>query len=369
MKENFDYVHTGPATRAGTYLRRFWQPIYAARSLAVRQAVPVHVMGEEFGLYRGVSGCTHLVDLHCPHRGAQLTAGWVQGEEIRCFYHGWKFAANGACIEQPLERKPFCDKVGIRSYPTAEHLGLIFAYLGDGTPPELPRWPEFERQEHVASVAALPCNYFQSAENIVDYCHPVFAHRGVATASGQSAQVLADLSCEETPYGFRVCHSRQTEEVCFLMPNGCYISYELGHVVPQRHGEPIKLHTLFWYVPIDDYHHNHFMVTTGDARVVRFMREECAADHNVAKDIEEVLSGRSTFHMAGPAQITRPEMVRLQDGVAIVGQGRIANRNADHLGSSDEGVIMLRKLWLRELGLLSSGGTPKKFRRMDSLSV
>jgi 5,5'-dehydrodivanillate O-demethylase oxygenase subunit len=44
----FNFVHTGPGTLAGRYLRRFWQPIYLSRDVAKGKAVPIRIMSEEF---------------------------------------------------------------------------------------------------------------------------------------------------------------------------------------------------------------------------------------------------------------------------------------------------------------------------------
>jgi 5,5'-dehydrodivanillate O-demethylase oxygenase subunit len=46
--EEFNFVHTGPGTLAGRYLRRFWQPIYLSRDVAKGKAVPIRIMSEEF---------------------------------------------------------------------------------------------------------------------------------------------------------------------------------------------------------------------------------------------------------------------------------------------------------------------------------
>jgi len=59
---NFDdFVHTGPGTLAGRYLRMFWQPVCCSHELSVGQALPIRIMDEEFTLYRGESGAAHLV--------------------------------------------------------------------------------------------------------------------------------------------------------------------------------------------------------------------------------------------------------------------------------------------------------------------
>lgn len=99
---------------------------------------------EDFTLYRGEGGKPQVVEFRCPHRQSQLSVGWVEGDALRCRFHGWKFNGSGQCIEQPAEQEAFTDKVRIRSYPTEESLGMIFVYFGEGAPP-LPRFPDFEK--------------------------------------------------------------------------------------------------------------------------------------------------------------------------------------------------------------------------------
>src|SRR5256885_1220571 len=124
-----DFYHSGPDTLVGRYFRRFWQPIHRSEDILVGRAKPIRFANEDFTLYRGESGAPHVVAFRCAHRGTQLSTGWVEGDCLRCFYHGWKYDASGQCTEMPAEDPGFPPKVGIASYPTEEYLGLIFAYL------------------------------------------------------------------------------------------------------------------------------------------------------------------------------------------------------------------------------------------------
>ena len=175
----FDFVHTGPGTLAGRYMRMFWQPVFRAQDLPAGRALPLRIMSEDFTIYRGEGGTPHVVAPRCAHRRTQLSVGWVEGDCIRCFYHGWKYDADGQCVEQPAEHESFAGKVRIASYPTREYLGLIFAYLGEGEPPELPRYPELEAEGVLEiEVFVRACNYFGDLENPCDPLHVTFAHQG-----------------------------------------------------------------------------------------------------------------------------------------------------------------------------------------------
>src|SRR6266508_3162130 len=133
-----DLVHTGPGTLAGRYLRRFWQPVWRSEDLKSGEAVPIRIMSEDFTLYRGEGGPAHVLPFRCAHRGTQLSTGWVEGDTLRCFYHGWRYDGAGQCVEQPGEDASFTQKVKLRSSPAQEYLGLVFVYFGEGDPPPLP---------------------------------------------------------------------------------------------------------------------------------------------------------------------------------------------------------------------------------------
>jgi 5,5'-dehydrodivanillate O-demethylase len=372
-KNAWGFVHTGPTTIAGQYLRHFWHPVFESARLVPMQAVPIRIMGEDFTLYRDEIGKPHVVAARCPHRGTQLSTGWVEGDSIRCFFHGWKFDSTGSCVEQPAEPKSFCHKIKIAVYPTQEQLGLIFTFFGSGDPPPLPRWPEFESDDVVSSMERLPCNYFQSAENIVDDVHVGFAHRSVPELGGSSRGILPPtVSGQETPFGLTVTFSNVhcSEQNHFIMPNLCYVPYTLLYRDPQHMERRLQMRTLFWYVPIDDVSHHHVQVTAGPPLVIDGMKRERRSPHSVAAEIAAVLAGNSDCHKERPLPGKRkPDLVRIQDGVTIVGQGEIADRTQERLGASDAGVILLRKIWSRELRSLGEGKTIKAFVRPECLDV
>ena len=114
-------TQVGPGTDMGRLLRRFWHPVAVAAKTAPGKARAIKVLGEELTLYRGESSAFHLVDGRCPHRRTLLHTGWVQGEEVRCIYHGWKFSGAGQCTEAPAEGAETAAKIRIKAYPVREY--------------------------------------------------------------------------------------------------------------------------------------------------------------------------------------------------------------------------------------------------------
>ena len=95
----------GPGTAMGELLRRFWVPFIEAARVERPASDPVEVelLGERLIAYRDGDGRCALIENACPHRGAPLYYGRNEGDGLRCIYHGWKFAADGRCIEMPSE--------------------------------------------------------------------------------------------------------------------------------------------------------------------------------------------------------------------------------------------------------------------------
>jgi 5,5'-dehydrodivanillate O-demethylase len=366
-----DFAHTGAGTLAGRYLRRFWQPVYVADALEAGHAKPIRIMSEDFTLYRGEAGTAHLVDFRCAHRGTQLSTGWVEGDCIRCFYHGWKYDGSGQCVEQPAEDAGFASKVRIRSYPIREHLGLLFAYLGDGDAPHFPPFPAFQGEGLLEADGELfPCNYFQQFENSTDEVHLSFVHR--QGASHQGLYDLPRITAEETAYGMVRHGTRASGDVrvsLHLMPNVTRV------IIPPMaglQGAGGWRDTYLCFVPVDDEQHRAFVaqfihVTGEAAEAYRAQREcyqaVCAAARPSSEAAADVLAGKLRV-----ADVEHPDLVIVQDKVAQAGQGAIADRTRERLGRSDVGVVLLRRIWERELRALATGRPLKQWRCPDDMA-
>jgi 5,5'-dehydrodivanillate O-demethylase len=374
-----DFVRTGPGTLAGRYLRRFWQPVALAADLPAGHARPLRVMSEDFTLYRGEGGTPHLVAFRCAHRGTQLSTGWVEGDQLRCFYHGWKYDGSGQCVEMPAEDASFPPKVRIASYPTEEYLGLVFAYLGDAErgdtgafrAPPLPRWPEFEDEGVLtASTYVRACNFFNALENSHDPVHLAFVHRRSAfTESGLIG--VPTVAAEETAWGVAIHATRRGDAVRtvqFCMPN---VTRRTSP--PEDPAETGWQEAIAWRVPVDDESYRSFNLD------LAHLRGEAAERYRQRLRDQEAVRAAAGSVDALAARVLRgelhvedvkdhPNIVNVQDTVAQVGQGAIADRARDRLGRSDVGIILIRRIWQRELLALAEGRPLKEWTRPARLA-
>jgi 5,5'-dehydrodivanillate O-demethylase len=360
-----DFAHTGPGTLAGRYLRRFWHPIHVGDALQVGRPVRVQALGEFFTLWRGQGGTVNLVQDRCPHRQTLLSLGWVAGDNIRCFYHGWEFNGGGQCVRQPAEKAGFAAKVRIRSYPVREYLGLVFAYLGEGEPPEFQRFPELEGSAGGVNVHShpVPCNYFQRVENDLDELHVHFVHNVTTDAFGLDE--LPEIRVTETDYGIRREGIRSgsgrniTRVGHFMMPNISMVD------LPPSPAHRYWTITASWRVPVDDESMITYAIRlkggskTGEGGGEK-RRGERAIEPSPLQVTEDVLSGKLRVQDLEPDY---PGLFQVQDNVALAGQGRITERSQDWLGQSDVGVILLRRIYERELRALAEGKPLKNWIR------
>jgi 5,5'-dehydrodivanillate O-demethylase len=362
-----DFDRVGPGTLAGRYLRRFWHPVYRGGDLPGGHAVPVRVMDEDYTLYRGEDGAPHLIAPRCAHRGTRLSTGWVEGDCIRCFYHGWKYDGTGQCVEMPAEDPTFPAKVKIRGYPTEEYLGLVFAYLGEGAAPPLPRYPELEDHGLLAVHRyTWPCSFFNSYENVCDPLHITFVHR-TSIFTEHSLRGLVQTSGDETDYGMVIHATRpngRTRTTHLLMPTAQYFKQ-----APYEPEETEWSEFVSWRTPVDDGEFTHFSanllhVPSDAAGRIRERRAEQARHSVEPKALgAAVISGQRRVQDLAEAT----NLVQVQDYVAQVGQGALPDRQRDRLGRSDVLVIALRRIWERELRALAEGRPLKRWQRAGRL--
>jgi 5,5'-dehydrodivanillate O-demethylase len=363
---NLELLHqTSRDTLMGRLLRSFWQPIARSVTVLNGQARSIRVMGEDLTIYRGESGKPYLVAGRCAHRGTLLQSGWVEGDQIRCMYHGWRYDGTGRCTEIPAEKIPRNDEVRIDNYPLHEYHGLIFAYMGEGSAPafDLPKKHFLDEPgRHIyAREQVWDCNWFQQVENSLDAVHVSFVHVwGKFSRFGEElTTAIPDLSFSETSAGIRQIATRSSTNVRisdWTFPNNNHV------VVPgTKSGEPWSDLTV-WAVPIDDEHTMRFTLYSFPAAAVDEARKH---ESNPDREVNPADYAEQLFNERTIPEVSHSQLLSFQDYVALKGQGIIADRATENLSASDAGIVLLRRICLREMEAIRHGQPSKPWTRLQ----
>ena len=120
-----------------------WFPISRSEEVIGRHVAQAQLLGQEIVLWRDDTGAVNAWENRCPHRGVRLSIGFNTGTELRCQYHGWRFASgSGQCTYIPAHptQKP-ANTIRAAGYGCVERHGFVWACLGPRTDgPELPDW-------------------------------------------------------------------------------------------------------------------------------------------------------------------------------------------------------------------------------------
>jgi len=174
-----------------TYPRGWF--MIAGADEATTRPLPVRFFGEDMVLYRGETGTPHLVEAYCPHMGAHLAKNTtsyivrdgeqVQGDSIRCPFHGWRFDAAGKCDNVPYSK--FTPKAAqLRTFHVLERAGIIWMWHdAEGGAPEwdlpnfgghydAPGWVNWK----IDFMGDLDCHGIEIVDNMADFGHFIPIH-------------------------------------------------------------------------------------------------------------------------------------------------------------------------------------------------
>ena len=143
----------------------------------------LYYFGRHLVGWRDETAEVHVHDAFCPHLGAHLGhGGSVEGCEIVCPFHGWRYDAEGRNTDIPYSDR-VNRKAQLRTYPAVERNGVVMAwYHPDDVAPlwELPEVPECNDDPDWSTVIrtdyTIDAAWQEMAENAVDSAHFRFVH-------------------------------------------------------------------------------------------------------------------------------------------------------------------------------------------------
>jgi vanillate O-demethylase monooxygenase subunit len=186
-------------TNAHPALAEFWHPV-ALSSEVGDEPMAVRLAGQGWALARFGSSVAAFADA-CPHRRARLSAGHVSGGTLQCMYHGWRFAADGRCVEIPA-----LDGAGSiperaqlrRPEQVIERDGLVWlAPMPPRAPlPELAAASELDGDDIATvflPVMRVEANAAMLIDNFLDEAHLPFVHAATIGGAGPEPIPRADV--------------------------------------------------------------------------------------------------------------------------------------------------------------------------------
>ena len=350
-------TEVGPGTAMGQLLRYYWYPIAGSAELEENPVKKVRLLGEDLVLYRDRSGTLGLIDEPCPHRRVSMEYGIPEAEGLRCPYHGWLFNHEGRCTEQPAEpwNSTFKERVTTKAYPVQELGGLVFAYLGPAPAPLLPRydilvWDNVIRQ---IGFTTLPCNWVQCMENSLDPVHVEWLHGYYMDYvwSRKGVDIVPRFRAGHKKIGFdrfehgiikrRVVEGNSEEDD----------PWRIGHPIIFPHILRVGgggANTFQIRVPVDDSTTLHVYYTVFHPGIPLPPQQSVPVYQIPLADEQGKYIN---------------EVVLIQDMFAWASQGAIAERDKEHLGQSDVGVIMYRDLLKEQMERVQRGEDPMEVYR------
>ncbi len=358
QEQNDLLTRTGPGTPGGELLRRYWQPAALSEELPPDgPPLPIRLLSEDLVLFRDERGRIGLIGLHCLHRGADLSYGRLEHGGLRCIYHGWLYDVEGKCLQQPGEPEGsrYFEKIQNVAYPCREVGGLILTYLGPGAPPETPAYPFLVAPDELRANSKHfdDCNYLQGNEGNIDSIHSSFLHDGdpVNPENNHGYELIEAM---ETHYGFRAYWVRPDgpETLSVQVRN----NFALPNITAIGDGM-----TANWHVPIDDTHHWKYWLRTCPSAAARDAavagRADLTGDYHLVRNRENrYLQDREemkTLTYSGIGLVNQP-----QDACVLETAGPIQDREQEHLGFSDQAIIVERQQLFRAIEDVQAGRDP-----------
>jgi phthalate 4,5-dioxygenase len=394
-KQDNDLVtRVGPGTPMGDLMRQFWLPVLFDSELeADGEPLRIRLLGEDLIAFRATNGSVGMIQNACMHRGASLFFGRNEENGIRCVYHGWKYDTSGQCVEMPNEpaESNFKDKIRAIAYPCVEAGGVIWTYMGSEKPaPPLPNleWMSVPAENRWMSKRMQYSNWLQAIEGEIDQSHVSFVHatlnpgEQIMPSIGGPRSNIALIRANDKSPRFEVAQTEYGVCIGAGRDAGDGQAYwrvtqwlEPFHIMTGPYGPNPTRNWRAW-VPIDD--ENVFVMGASFHPLRPFTDEERARQgtrsgvYHIAPQFRapkttqpfgawRPLAGmHNDFNQDREMQKTQsvagiPEFWA-QDAAMQVSMGTILDRTREHLGTTDLGIISVRRRLLRDAQQLRDAG-------------
>lgn len=394
-QDNELVTRVGPGTAMGNLMRQFWLPVLLDWELEPDgEPLRVRLLGEDLIAFRATDGSVGMIQDACMHRGASLFFGRNEENGLRCVYHGWKYDVTGQCVDMPNEpaESNFKNKIKATAYPCVEAGGVIWTYMGTEDPaPPLPNleWMSVPAENRWMSKRMQYSNWLQAIEGEIDQSHVSFVHAALnpqdqpmPSVGGPRSNIATIRANDKSPH-FEVAPTEYGVCIGAGRDAGDGQAYwrvtqwlEPFHIMTGPYGPNPTRNWRAW-VPIDD--ENVFVIGCSFHPLRAFTDEErerqgtrsgvwhIAPQFRAPKTSQPFGAWRplagmhNDFNQDRQMQKTQtvagiPEFWA-QDAAMQISMGVIFDRSKEHLGTTDLGIVSVRRRLIRDAQQLRDFGT------------
>lgn len=354
--------------------QHYWIPAIPSSKLeAGGRPFRIRLLGEDYVAFRSPDGTVGVIDERCPHRRASMALGRNEPGGLRCIYHGWKLAPDGAVIEAPNhmgDQAQFCQHVKVRRHHAVDRGGIVWAWLGTGdAPPRFPDLPFVDLPESQRSVTSVevPTNWVQGVEASMDSSHVSVLHESSTqmSAGGGNERLLMNkaiapkLEFEDRPYGYRYAAIRQVGDDRVYARVNNFVMPWYGIICPPHADGPS---TVFFSTPVDDVTHRAWFVHFNVRHPLGMTNMSASPDvwnfpplppggpdDNWGQNRDLMRRGHATGF---------PQHLGTEDFAMFLSQGPIYDRSLEQLCSADGAVLRVRAALLKSVREFMQGKTP-----------
>jgi phenylpropionate dioxygenase-like ring-hydroxylating dioxygenase large terminal subunit len=158
-----------------------------------REPLARKILGEDVVLFRQADGTPVALEDQCCHRQLPLSLGKVDGDGLRCGYHGYRFDASGACVEIPGQ-EAIPANAGVRAFTVVERWKWVWIWPGDAALADPAKIPDLWWCDHpdwqvtMPAMVPLACDARLIIDNVLDATHLTYVHAS-SIGSGGLTQV------------------------------------------------------------------------------------------------------------------------------------------------------------------------------------
>ena len=155
-----------------------WFVICRSDEVKQGEAIGRGFLDGRVAIYRGENGQAQVLSAFCPHLGADVSHGFVRGNNLQCPFHFWEYDRTGKCVKTAIGDKP-PPKARLFRFPTIERWGLIWAFNGEEPLWKLPDLPYPDDELYITTVEIkhVEADPWVGCCNTLDLHHFIVLHK------------------------------------------------------------------------------------------------------------------------------------------------------------------------------------------------